>query len=423
MPDVDTSFYKPLVAPQQQQINPMQALDMIGALTRNHIMQQELQSRQAVGDIYKQSVDENGNLDTDKLSRLAPTTGWYAPEATRAATDNASALTDLFAKYQQPLNGIFGDLSTKASITPQDIAERMTLAAGRHIPGKVVQQYLSSLPSLDNQKAVKDWTATRANLASGPQMSTTLEGGNVNPQTGVRPLVPAGSNVRQAVTGGGIIPELPNGVAGSYIEGQKSLVADQKASAGTLANLRNLDIALPFVQRLSDPNFGPGSPEYAKLRASAATAGIIDPKASDVTIRQELGKYLMKYATLAQNSGRSDQALAAAVGSNPNLDLTQPANLGLIKNQIALDKMDAAMPKLFKVEHPAQEDAAQYNQYKSDYYNKFDRRAFSYDKLTPGERRGLVQSLGPKNSPAYQKFNNTYTIAKKAGIIVPETQQ
>lgn len=220
----------------------------------------------------------------------------------------------------------------------------------------------------------------------------------------------------------GRVVGLGSGVGGAMEESQKSLVEDQKASARTTANLRNLDIALPFVEKLSNPNFGPGSDAFSKGKAALVTAGIIDPKTSDVTVRQELNKYMLKYATMAQNAGRSDQALGAALGSNPNLDLTQPANLGLIKNQIGLDKMDAALPKIFKAEHPGEDERSQYNGYKSDYYDRFDRRAFSYDRLSPEERRDLVQSLGPKNSPNYKKFDQTYRLAKQAGVIVPEKQ-
>src|ERR1700733_12171992 len=154
------------------------------------------------------------------------------------------------------------------------------------------------------------------------------------------------------------------GAAGAVGEGQKSLVEDQKRAAGTLANLRNLDIALPLIQKMNNKDFGPGSPAYASVRRGLITAGVIDPNRTDIPDREQANKYMLKYATLAQNAGRSDQALGAALNSNPNLDLTQPSNLHLMKNQIGLDKMEAALPGIFKVEHPAQSDEATYNDYK-----------------------------------------------------------
>lgn len=421
MADVNTAIYQPLQAPQQQQLGPLQVLQMIGQLNSNKLFQQEFQARQAIGQAYQDNTGPNGEINTPGLrTQIGQTGGFHAGEGLSQATANSASDAGLKSTYQTILRQTFGQLATKPVITDQDISTAKADAARQGVPGAFIQDYAATIPMGGRKGALKDWAVSQSNLARGPEAISAPV--TVQSPQGQSVQYPEGMASRVRASGG-LPTSLPPGVPESFAEGQKSLVADQKASAGTLANLRNLDIALPFVQKLSDPNFGPGSPEYAKLRASAATAGIIDPKASDVTIRQELGKYLMKYATLAQNSGRSDQALAAAVGSNPNLDLTQPANLALIKNQIALDKMDAAMPKLFKLEHPAQEDAAQYNSYKSDYYNKFDRRVFSYANLTPAERRGLVQSLGPKNSPAYQKFNNTYQIAKKAGIIVPETQQ
>lgn len=418
MTEVNTAIYSPLQAPQQQQLQPLQILQMIGQLNANKLFEQEYTARQNIGQAYHDNTGPNGEINAPGLrSQIGQTGGFHAGEALGQATGNSDADVKLKSTYAQILRQNFGQLATKPLITDADISSAKAAAAAQGIPGAAIQDFVSTLPR-DPAKR-KDWAVDQSNLARGPEAIAT--GKAVPGPSGESVEIPEGtaSRVRSS---GGLPTSLSPGVAGSFEEGQKSLVEDQKASARATANLRNLDIALPMAEKLSHANFGPGSPEFAKIKASLATAGIIDPNTSDVTVRQELNKYLLKYATMAQNAGRSDQALGAAVGSNPNLDLTQPANLGLIKNQIALDKMDAALPKIFKLEHPGQSEAAGYNQYKSDYYDKFDRRVFSYDKLSPEERRDLVQSLGGKNSPSYKKFAKTYEAAKQAGVIVPEKQ-
>jgi hypothetical protein len=191
---------------------------------------------------------------------------------------------------------------------------------------------------------------------------------------------------------------------------QTEYAADQSKSAATLANVRPLQQALPLIETLSNSNFGPGSPEFAKLKGALTTAGIIDPKTSDLQVRQEVGKYLLNYAQGAQNAGRSDNALSVALGSNPNLDLTQPANLSLVKNQIARDRMDAALPL-------AAGSADNYKDYKSKYYQNNDMAAFKFDLMTPQERGALKKSLGSPDSPAYKRFIHSYNIAKQSGMI------
>lgn len=412
------NVYQPLQQPQQPQLGPMQVLQLIGQLQQNQIQKSELQSRQFIGQAYSDSYDpQTGRVDTQKLRSLLPNAGYFAPEAVRQGMETESASTDLDSKYQGILQRTFGNLATKPNVTPLDIAQAMVAASGQGVPGKILQKYVQSIPS---GKAARDFFVDQQNMARGPE--TTAQGKTIPGPGGQSVEIPEGMAARIR-SGGGLQTSMLPGANDAAAESQKSLVEDQKLSAHTIANLRNLDIALPLVQKLSNPNFGPGSSEFAKVKASLITAGVIDPKTSDATVRQEAGKYLLKYATLAQNSGRSDQALGAALGSNPNLDLTQPANLGLIKNQIALDKMDAALPKIFAAEHPDPADRAQYNQYKADYYNRFDRRVFSYDKLSPEERRDLITSLGGKNSPAYKKFSQTYQLAKQAGMIVPEKQE
>lgn len=188
---------------------------------------------------------------------------------------------------------------------------------------------------------------------------------------------------------------------------------DQAQSAATVANLRPLQQALPLIQQLGNTQFGPTSPEFTKAKATLASLGIIDPNTSDGSVRQEVGKYLLRYASQANAAGRSDQALSAALGSNPNADtMMKPAVLNLVRNQIGMDRMDAARPLAVG---GAQGYLSQ--GVKAKYNTAVDPRAFSFDLMSPAERADLQKSLGPKTSPAYTKFVNSYTIAKQTGML------
>lgn len=227
--------------------------------------------------------------------------------------------------------------------------------------------------------------------------------------------------------GTGFSSGTPPGVSERYAANQAEFAADQSKSAQILAGARPLQQALPLIENLSNSNFGPLSPQFAHTKGTLTTLGIINPNTSDLQVRQEVGKYLLNYAQGAQNAGRSDSALSTAIGSNPNLDLTQPANLALVKNQIARDRMDAAIPIAASGADPAAKGGiANYKDYKSNFYQSNDMRAFKFDAMTPEERGALQKSLGPPSSPAYKRFVHSYNIAKSTGMItsgIPAGQQ
>lgn len=412
MGEIDTSFYPK--APQNGfgSLTPSGVVGLVQGVN-------DIQGRQGIAGAYRNNVNPDGTLDQPGLLRDLANSGQYASEGVHQGLANAKSAVDLGGAKMGVLGNAFSSLTGIESPTKKDVYDLSARLAVSGIPPADIKKYQDFILSGKTPDAIKRNASVVGNQVLG-QSAGELTPGGYEPTTKQPVLVPRGQvNTRGAT--GGVITQPMEGATGAVGESQKQFVTDQKSSAQTIANLRNLDIALPLAQKLSSREFGPGSPEWAKLRSAGITAGILSPNSNDpVTVRQELGKYFLKYATMAQNAGRSDQALGAALGSNPNLDLTQPANLNLVKNQIALDKMDAALPKLFKLEHPNESDKATYNDYKADFYDKFDRRVFSYDKLNADERRDLVRSLGGKSSPDYKKFERTYELAKKAGMITPE---
>jgi hypothetical protein len=277
---------------------------------------------------------------------------------------------------------------------------------------------ISGMPA-DNAGAIK-YIRTRA-AGMTPvvdQTAPTVTGYDKS----LAPITKTGADLSAAARApGGTVVTPPPGAVDVASSDKKTLFEDQLKAGATMANVRPLQQALPLIEALNNTNFGPGSAEFAKVKGALTTAGLIDPNASDLQVREQLKKKLLQYAGGAQSAGRSDQALATALGSNPNLDLTQPANLALVKNQIAMDAMDAAQSKMFRLDKDPNQS---YSDFKSGYYQKYDPRVFRLGMMSPAERSGLYKSLGKPGSPAFQKFSHTYDVAKQAGAIsVPGAQE
>jgi hypothetical protein len=97
---VDTSFYRPLQAPQQQQITPLDALKILGQLRENQILQQTFEARQAIGNAYRDNTGDNGEINAPGLrSQIGRTGGFLAGEGLSQATSNSDADLRLKSAY------------------------------------------------------------------------------------------------------------------------------------------------------------------------------------------------------------------------------------------------------------------------------------------------------------------------------------
>jgi hypothetical protein len=170
---------------------------------------------------------------------------------------------------------------------------------------------------------------------------------------------------------------------------------------------------LPLVSQLSHFNFGPGSDDINKVKGMLTTLGITGVNPSDeLAVRQEVNKKLLQYARGARDSGRSDSALSTAIESNPNLDLTQPANMALIRNQIGMDKQDASIP-LAAGGWPG------YQSFKNNWYQNTDPRGFA--PMSNTDLSTLDKSL-PKGSPERKKLINSIKTGVQLGVVNGPTE-
>lgn len=440
MAGTDVSFYNAPKPDPYAGVN--NAISMANGIAQNKILgvdaqrvQQQLGADQAVGQAYQSAFDPNtGQVNPSRLGNLIagnPSAALAAPSAYAntaalqgANTANTASKLNLASGQMNSIYSAFGPLLTAGK--PPARSDLVNAAANQLSNGSITPQafnaFIHEVPLDDKGAAAYAQNKFGQTLSPGQQASPETIGINAQGQS----ITGTAGQAFRAATGGmagsnaGFTGALPAGQQDVLAANEKSLFSDQQASSGIMQNVRPLQASLPLIQELNHSAFGPGSTEFNKVKAGLETAGIIPPGTADTAVRQEANKYLQAYAGNASTAGRSDQALSQALKSNPSLDLTQGANLDLIRSQIARDRQDASLPLAYNAENPTRQNASSYSGYKSNFYQKTDPRAFSFDLMTPDERSSLQKSLGAKDSPAYKKFVYSYQLARQAGMYTPQ---
>lgn len=415
MADISALYPQPY---QNPWANPQSAIQMgqgINAL-------QQFGARQAVGQAYQNALNPDGSMDQEKLAAglKNPAAAVAAPEAIGTMLDlrgksisNDRSAFELGAGQNAYVANRISALANKPGLSSEDVNSAvLDLARGTNIPTEVLNGWRAGMPK--SGPALKSYLTGLATSIQGAGASFDRVGAvDANGQPVAVPRGAANYN-------GAIPTALPPGQGEALAANQGQFVKDQQDSSGIMSGVRPLQNALPLIAKLGNTAFGPGAEGFSQVKAALQTAGVIPAGASDTEVRQEVNKYLKQYAGVARGADRSDQGLHQALGSNPNLDLTQGANLALVKNQIAMDRMSAAIPVAFQSAHPSAQDKTQYLDYKSKFYQNMDPRAFQFDLMSPQDRRAVIDGLGDKNSPAFQKFARSYQIAKSAGMLAQQ---
>lgn len=429
---VDVSFYgRP---PPDPMSAVGSAVGLANGLVQNKIAQQELSSRQAIGNAFQSAINPDGSVDPTRLGNALasdPAAAFGAPEAfQRAASLQGQNISNINAAAAGA-QGQTGDaVSAMSSIAANPNASRADLVAEANarlhnglLSGPAYHALVDNMPP-DNRGAVGYVKTKLAGMLTPTQQASPMAAG-VNPDLTPK-MVPGIAAVKMAQQPGGYAGAATPGAVEVAASDKKALFEDQLAASNTMGQLRPLQQALPLLQQLSHSDFGPGSPQLAQLKGILDTIGITDPNSTSLPTRQDANKLLSQYVNQSRTAERSDAALGQQIKASPNLDLTQPANLALVKNQIGLDQMSAAMPKAYALDaKPGQT----YSEFKNNYYQSYDPRAFGFGNLTPEERSSVRTSLGPKVdksgnlTPQWQKFMHSVDIAKGTGMLPPPVAQ
>lgn len=394
-------------APQQQTQNALQGnpLSIIPAM----IQARQFQSQQAVGKAFQGATGPDGSFDPGAAqSAIAndPNAALGAPEATtrllanrRQNIDNSTAALGLGTANGQAIASAFAPLAQKSNPTMDDVYSAAALAARQGADPKQISGVIAGIKPGNIKQSIGDL----ANFSMGAGAASSRVTGPVGPNG-----EPTQTSTGAVIAGN---PTLQTQQGPQQIANQSAYNSDLAASSETLKNMRPLQQALPLIQSLDASNFGKGSPELATLKGLLVTAGVMDPNSTSLPTRQEAQKYLNQFVSGLPHA--SDMGLTQDKISKPNFDITQPANIALIKNAIAMSRMDAAAPKAIG-------GAQDYLNKKSQYYNNMDPRAFQMDMMSPSEVDKMDKSLKGQERT---KFVSSLKAGVSAGVISPPNQQ
>lgn len=427
MPDPSGLYPQPPQpgAGQQNMLN--NPLGLVGAMQQI----QGFRARQAVGQAYQNAIQPDGSIDQNAFitgvkndpnaTLAAPEAGGTALEQRIRTTESANQAFQLAHAQNSAVQDFVSSVAQNPNLTPDQVRSMAVDYSKRtNIPSAIWTSVLQGMPSTGG-KALQNWARNYQLAQIGAARGAEPIEAGVTPQ-GVPIRAPFGG---VTAAGGAFPTALPPGQPELFAANRAELGRDQTGSAALLQGLRPLQQALPLVEQLSNRSFGPQSAGWAKFKGSLQEAGIIKPDTTDTEVYQEANKYLKQNSLAAPGATRSNEGLETAIKARPDLDLTQGANLKLIKNQIGFDRMDATLPIAFKQQHPNPADDVDYKTFKTQFYQTHDPRAYSFDVMNPAEQQDVIKSLGPKPTPGkpnpvYTKFMNSLKTAHQAGVLTPQ---
>lgn len=404
--------------------NPLQNAALMLQIQQGQLGLQNLRAQQAAGAAFQSAINPDGTFNPNAALqgiRNNPNAAFAAPGAVSTGLAQQGSILDNRQKQigiansqlQLGVNNnaaaasILAPYASQPSMSDEDVYNaKAKLAAAGVDPATVAAS--------DIRTPVKALRAARVGAVQGmgPGAAAAPVAGAPDPGTGAPTNVPLGATVGAGPRSVGFGP--------TQAADQAEYLADQTRSAALVAGLRPLQTALPLIEKLNDvTNFGPGSQQFTKLKAALVNTGVIAPGTTDAAVRQEAGKYLLQSVTQSAGAGRSDEGLSAALGSNPNADtMLKPAVIATVKNKIAMDRQDAALPAYAASISPSDKNPALgYKNLKTGYYPTTDVRAFRFDLMSPQERRETIDSLGSPDSAPYKNFMNSLDIAKSTHLI------
>lgn len=420
MPDISsapaigppTGLYPQPPSQQGALSDPTRMIDLMGAIARNTMLQNELRARTAVGQAYQGALTPEG-VDIPRLrAGLAsdPAASWMLPEAMQHVQTLAGTQFETLAKQDQAIRDVLGTLPENAS--KEDVFSRMVQLSRLGVPPALIVGWAGSYPN--NPKAVREWVANVRNSAIGSAGISGRVAGPPGPGG-----EPTSISLGQANVGAG--PQgmpvgLPPGGEQSALEMRADLSRAGQFGQEMFPWQEALRASGELRAKYGEGFFGPGSKGrqdfksffYALAPTVSRWAGV-DPKALEDYAKAD--KYLTQAVqTRAQGFGaHTDQQLATTISGSPNVHVNDLAVDDVIKASIALRRAEHA-----QVMQSSKAGGPNYTGQKAQWPAQNDIRAFSLDLLTPDQRNKLVSSLTPAER---RKFNSSLRTAYETGVM------
>jgi hypothetical protein len=443
MADVNSLYPAP---PQQNQSllsgDPTKLLGLVGQLNQNALFQQTFKARKAIGGAYQGAIGEDGSIDQQKLMQGIkdnPDAGFMAGEASAGALDrqgkqisNTSAQLDQNAKQNAFLVDSLGSLADDPKLNYDKVRNvAVTYARNLKLPGEMVNGWLSGLPKETTK--LRESLIQMRNLATGSSNLSTPTAIGITPQnapvTGTRGQFNYGSAGGDGAgsptgRGPGIVTAPAPGVAEAQARtdvGSADAYIGASQAAGKYGQRVNpLRQAIPILEKMKETDIGPTSERWNDIKSTAVSLGAgklagIDPE--QIKDYNELKKYFNQYTSQAAATmgPKTNDGLATAVTSNPNVHMDKLSALELSKVALGVERMQQAGVLEFnsKVDR-GEATPGGFNKFMVDWGTKQDPRAFVYDLMSKEQQEKLKKTLPPAE---LNKIRNGMNIADRHGLL------
>jgi hypothetical protein len=218
-----------------------------------------------------------------------------------------------------------------------------------------------------------------------------------------------------------VISGLPPGTAQS-MEGAAAAYNDASMAAGKYAQRVNpLRSAIPILEKMKETDIGPTSERWNDIKSTAVTLGAgkiiggIDPE--KIKNYNELKKYLSQYSSQAAATmgPKTNDGLATAVTSNPNVHMDKLSALDLTKVALGVERMQQAGIREFNsLVESGKAAPSGFNKFMVKWASEQDPRAFVYDLLTPEQQSKMKKGL---SKAELDKIRNGMNLADRHGLL------
>jgi len=195
------------------------------------------------------------------------------------------------------------------------------------------------------------------------------------------------------------------------LQGAATAYNDAMVNAGKYSNRVNpLRQAIPLLEKMKETEVGPTSERWNDIKSTAVTLGAgklagIDPE--KIKNYNELKKYFTQYASQAAATlgPKTNDGLATAVTSNPNVHMDKLSATELAKVALGIERMQQAAALEFNdLVQAGKAQPGTFNRFMLQWATRQDPRAFVYDimdkkgqeavrKLPPAEREKVKEGM------------------------------
>lgn len=426
VPSPSNALYPQAPTPNQGLLSgdPTKVIGLIGQMNANALFQQQFNARKAIGQAYQGAIQDDGSIDTQSLMqgiKNNPDAGFMAGEASAGALsrqgqqiDNAQKMFGLQAGQNKVLMDGIGSLADKPKISDEDLRNfAVTSARNSGVPTSTILSVVGNAPK--DQAARHEWARTIQNMAIGSSGIAQR----------VQAAPGAGGAPQQSTLGsanyGGTTPTGLSPAAAATNTRSGEAYATASEAAGNYANRVNpLRQAIPILEGMKETDIGPISDKWNDIKSTAVNLGAgkllgIDPEKIQNT--NELKKYFAQYSVQAGATlgPHTNDGLAAAVTSNPNIHMDKLSATDLSKIALGVERMRQAGVLEFNAKVDRGEtDPSKFNKFMTDWGTQQDPRAFVYDLMSKDQQDKLKKNLPPAE---LKKIRDGMNIADRHGLL------